>query len=186
MSAVKLALPTQTRTTIWITDNWMTCSVSQQRPCLDHIPNNSCQQDLIGRTVELFDNLFSALQNVTLSFREEHQQLFTQRRCWTHKAYLSVRAGRASDWPSGFHWAPEMKPNSDPDFLWAPWFTDRNHGSLLFLILDPCQAAVAKVRWLPLPSFTSNFMYYPLFFTTWNLFVAFQPSSSAFRTQRQP
>ena len=32
---------------------------------------------------------------------------------------------------------------------------------LLFLCLDPHQAAVAKVIWLPLPSFTWNIIYHP-------------------------
>lgn len=55
-----------------------------------------------------------------------------------------------------------MRPNSDPASLWAPWFTDRNDGSLQrrFLCLDLHRAAVAKVKWLPLPSFTWKMNFY--------------------------
>lgn len=67
------------------------------------------------------------------------------KRCWKYKAYFSVRAGRGSDWPLGFHWSSEVKPNSDPASLWAAWFTDRKDGFFFFSLLESSADCLAKV-----------------------------------------
>lgn len=48
----------------------------------------------------------------------------------SNKAYLSVRIGSDSSWPSAFHWASDTQPKSDRRFLWALWYTGRHDGSL--------------------------------------------------------
>lgn len=93
------------------------------------------------------------------------------KRCRKYKAYFSVRAGRGSDWPMGFHWSSEVKPNSDPASLWAVWFTDRNDGLLcFFLCLNPQRTAWQ--RWVTSCPFSLKFLavqknpvswFYPLF-----------------------
>lgn len=89
------------------------------------------------------------------------------KRSWKYKAYLCVRAGRGSGWPSGFHWSSEVKPNSDPASLWAAWFTDTNDGLFFLSALKSSSDGMAKVRPLPVP-FTLN-LWPTCFFCFFNL-----------------
>lgn len=97
--------------------------------------------------------------------------LFVQKRCWKHKAYLSVRAGGDSNWPSGFHWSSKMKPSSPPASLWALWFTDRNFWQIFTSISMLGSSSGCRGKGDMTSSAVFHLRHYvpSTFYTTWTL-----------------